>query len=182
MKAKAELDLLVLSTSGWRAVARLASCDGVRGNEVRDSKPLGMGWNGSGEYPASIDPPAEPRGEPGVEERVWVYMLELATVEPLCKVRGDDTSGRATEGERGRVIAEDGVGRVGVGEWVKTQLGIVDGVAVYSVMDVLGVSYCEAAPDLGVSEPDRADLTEGEYEKAEAGVGGRAEKSERQTT
>lgn len=61
--------------------------------------------------------------------------------EPLGTALEDEIPGKAVEGDRGRVTAEDGVGREGVGECSKSQLGIVEGVAVYSVSDVLGVSY-----------------------------------------
>jgi hypothetical protein len=60
------------------------------------------------------------------------------------------TSGKAGDAERARVTAEAGAGREEVGECSKSQLGIVEGVAVYSVSDVLGVSYSATPSDLGV--------------------------------
>jgi hypothetical protein len=139
MNVKAVVDRLALSA----ILARRAIWDGVRGTEIRDSNPPGMGWNGSGEYPARIDPPGEPSPEPGVDKAIVCieWLVVVVMVKPRGTARGETNPGKAAPGDRGRVTAEDGVGRDGVGERSKSQLGMVEGVAVYSVRDVLGVSY-----------------------------------------
>jgi hypothetical protein len=53
----------------------VASWDGESGYRVSDSNDLGIGWNGSGSYPAKMDPPGDRRAEPGVEVIAYEYLV-----------------------------------------------------------------------------------------------------------
>ena len=55
---------------------------------MSDSNDLGKGWNGSGSYPAMMEPPGERRAEPGVEVKVREYAEKGVGCEPLIAARG----------------------------------------------------------------------------------------------